>query len=183
MKKNKISTRSIVLVGMFAAVIAVLAIFQIPMPTGVPATLTTFAIPLCGYVLGVKRGSLAAALYVLLGFVGIPVYAGMTAGPAILFGVTGGFLFGYITFAALCGVGMIVKNRILGFAFGILGLLSCHILGVLQYAFLTKTGLAEAALLVSLPFIVKDIIFTVCAYVVAMAVRKGLAAADRKSVV
>lgn len=48
----KISTKTIVTVGMFTVVLAVLSILQIPMPTGVPITLQTFAMALCGYVLG-----------------------------------------------------------------------------------------------------------------------------------
>ena len=51
-EKMKISTKTIVTVGMFTAVLAVLSILQIPMPTGVPITLQTFAMALCGYVLG-----------------------------------------------------------------------------------------------------------------------------------
>ena len=53
----KISTKAIVSIGMFAAVISVLSIVTIPMPSGVPVTLQTFAIALGGYVLGAKRGT------------------------------------------------------------------------------------------------------------------------------
>lgn len=190
MKKQKLSTQSLVLVGMFAALISVLAIYQIPTPSGVPMVLTTFIIPMSGYVLGVKKGTLATVIYILLGFIGLPVYAGMKAGPSVLFGITGGFLFGYITFAALAGVGTIIRsgaiktglgtkaNNILAIVCGILGLLSCHLLGTIQYALLTGTGIIQAMLLVSLPYMIKDIIFTLAAYFVAMAVRKGLLAAN-----
>ncbi len=54
--EKRVSTRSIVITGMFAAVIAVLAQVALPMPSGVPVTLQTFAIALTGVVLGAKLG-------------------------------------------------------------------------------------------------------------------------------
>ena len=95
-EKMKISTKTIVTVGMFTAVLAVLSILQIPMPTGVPITLQTFAMALCGYVLGWQSGVAATLLYIVLGTVGVPIFAGMSAGPGVLFGYTGGFIFGII---------------------------------------------------------------------------------------
>lgn len=77
---------------MFTAVLAVLSILQIPMPTGVPITLQTFAMALCGYVLGWQSGVAATLLYIVLGTVGVPIFAGMSAGPGVLFGYTGGFI-------------------------------------------------------------------------------------------
>ena len=44
MKKSKLTTKQIVLTGMMTAVLAVLSIVTIPLPTGVPVTLQTFAI-------------------------------------------------------------------------------------------------------------------------------------------
>ena len=96
-EKMKISTKTIVTVGMFTAVLAVLSILQIPMPTGVPITLQTFAMALCGYVLGWQSGVAATLLYIVLGTVGVPIFAGMSAGPGVLFGYTGGFIFGFIS--------------------------------------------------------------------------------------
>lgn len=100
----KISTKTIVTVGMFTAVLAVLSILQIPMPTGVPITLQTFAMALCGYVLGWQSGVAATLLYIVLGTVGVPIFAGMSAGPGVLFGYTGGFIFGFIFLTLLCGI-------------------------------------------------------------------------------
>ena len=88
-EKMKISTKTIVTVGMFTAVLAVLSILQIPMPTGVPITLQTFAMALCGYVLGWQSGVAAPLLYIVLGTVGVPIFEGMSAGPGVLFGYTG----------------------------------------------------------------------------------------------
>ena len=67
MKKSKLTTKQIVLTGMMTAVLAVLSIVTIPLPTGVPVTLQTFAMAFCGYVLGWKLGGASSALYLILG--------------------------------------------------------------------------------------------------------------------
>lgn len=172
----KISTKTIVMVGMFTAVLGVLSILKIPMPSGVPITLQTFAVALCGYVLGAKRGTASTVIYVLLGAVGVPIFAGMSAGPAVLFGYTGGFIWGFIFMTLLCGVGIRWKNPVAAVLMGILGLAVCHLLGVIQYAVVAKTTLWGSFLLVSVPYLLKDVISVVGAYVVALAVRRALRA-------
>ena len=122
MKKSKLTTKQIVLTGMMTAVLAVLSIVTIPLPTGVPVTLQTFAMAFCGYVLGWKLGGASSALYLILGAIGVPVYAGMSGGFGALLGPAGGFIFGFIPMAMLCGAG--IKKGFLGkpFVLGIAGL-------------------------------------------------------------
>lgn len=77
MKENtdkKIKTADLVMIALFAAITAVLSQIAIPMPTQVPVTLQTFAVALCGYCLGAKKGTAAILIYILLGAVGIPVF-------------------------------------------------------------------------------------------------------------
>ena len=106
-------TKDMILTAMLTAVLAVLSIINIPMPSGVPITLQTFAVALCGYVLGSRWGTLSTFLYVLIGTIGVPVFAGMQAGVGILLGPTGGFLFGFIPMAFLAGFGIKSKNKIM----------------------------------------------------------------------
>ena len=150
----KISTKTIVTVGMFTAVLSVLSILTIPMPTGVPVTLQTFAMALCGYVLGWKKGTSSTLIYILLGTVGVPVFAGMTGGPSWLAGYSGGFIWGFIFLTMLCGVGMAQKQIWLRVLF------------------------PAAFVAVSVPYIVKDVISVVGAYLVAIPIRKALAAGN-----
>lgn len=131
----KISTKTIVTVGMFTAVLAVLSILQIPMPTGVPITRRLLQ-ALCGYVLGWQSGVAATLLYIVLGTVGVPIFAGMSAGPGVLFGYTGGFIFGFIFLTLLCGISVRRKNPAVKIILGVIGLLICHLLGAVQYAVL-----------------------------------------------
>ena len=180
----KLSVRAICLTAMSAAVTAVLSIVTIPTPWGVPFTLQTFAVALGAYVLGARYGTAAVALYVLLGFVGVPVYAGMKAGPAVLLGPTGGYLFGFLPMAFLCGAAadrFVLQERRrrqpLFFAVSALGLLCCHVPGIIQLRFILKTDWATAAMTGSVPYLFKDVLSVAAAAAVAAGVKKGLSAA------
>lgn len=181
MKKNRTSTKMIVLTGMFAAVLAALSQVQIPMPSGVPVTLQTFAVALTGYVLGWKYGLASTAIYTLLGAIGLPVFAGFSGGVGVIAGATGGFIWGFLFMAALCGYGYSKKRILLG-VYSLVGLIICHLLGVIQFMFLMQMSFAESFLLVSMPYLLKDVISVVAAYVVAKAIRAGLLAAGFSTV-
>lgn len=182
----KLSVRALCLTGLFAAVIAVLSLFSIPTPWGMPFTLQTFAVALAGYVLGARCGCLATLLYILLGVCGLPIFSGMHAGISVLAGPTGGYLFGFFALALLCGLGMYVSGRIGGkkriipaILLGILGLVLCHIPGIIQFRFVmngmgSTYSFAGAALVASIPYLPKDILSVAGACLAAMAVRRSL---------
>lgn len=76
--------------------IAIAAQIAIPIPfTPVPLTLQPLAVILVGVCLGSTRGAAAAALYLLEGFSGLPVFAQGHGGAAWLLGATAGYLFSY----------------------------------------------------------------------------------------
>ena len=102
MNRQKITT--IVLCALFAAITAVLSQIAIPMPSGVPVTLQTFAIALCGFYLCTARATVSTVVYVLLGAVGVPVFSGFKGGIASIVGPTGGFIIGFIAMAAISGI-------------------------------------------------------------------------------
>ena len=172
--ERKLTTKTIVITGMFAAVIAVLAQIAIPMPSGVPITLQTFPIALTGAVLGARLGTAATGIYILLGAVGVPVFSNFTGGLAIIAGKTGGFIWGFLFLALLCGAGATLKNKPLGVATGLLGLIACHLLGTLQFSLLTGMNFPESALLVSVPYLPKDILSLILAYALGLQIRKQL---------
>ena len=84
-----------VLASLFAALTAICAWIAIPIPP-VSFTLQTFAVLLSLGVLGGKWGSVSVLLYLLMGIVGLPVFAGFRGGAAALLDVTGGFLWGFL---------------------------------------------------------------------------------------
>ena len=149
----KVSIRTICFVGMLTAVISVLSILTIPTPWGVPFTLQTFAVALAGFVLGKKYGTISTALYVLIGLIGVPVYAGLSAGPGVLFGTSGGYLFGFIVMTFFSGLAMECATRLeskavgmtLAVVFSVVGLACCHILGIVQLKFVIGSTFLYAA--------------------------------------
>lgn len=175
---KKTNTKTIVLIGMFAALLAVLSQISIPMPSGVPVTLQTFAVALTGFVLGWKYGIAATGIYILIGAVGMPVFSNFSGGLGILFGKTGGFIWGFLFLAGLCGSTWRSKKKVLAAFTSILGILVCHVLGIFQFQVIAGIGFWESALLVSLPYLLKDIVSVFLAYTAAALLVKSLHAAD-----
>lgn len=100
------TTTDLALIAAFAALIAACAVIGgIPVGgAGVDITLQTFGVIVAGAVLGPVRGFLANALYLLLGAIGLPVFAGHTAGLAPFTGVSAGYLWSFPFVAALAGL-------------------------------------------------------------------------------
>ena len=169
-----ISTKTIVTISLFTAVTCVLSIITIPMPTGVPVTLQTFAIALSGYALGWKKGTISTIIYILLGTIGIPVFAGMTGGPSWLVGFSGGFIWGFIFLSMFCGIGIKQTNIPLSIILGLVGLAICHLLGVIQFSIVSSNPIPAAFIAVSVPYIVKDVISVIVAYLIASRIHKVL---------
>lgn len=170
-RKSDVKVYGMVAAAMMCAVTAILSQIMIPMPSGVPVTLQTFAVALCGFVLTVRYSLASILVYILLGAVGLPVFSGFSGGPGKLFGLTGGFIWGFVFFALLCSLSLRIQNMILRFFIAILGLAICHLLGVLQFAFLSENGVLSAFLLVSAPYLIKDFISLVLAYLIAGRIR------------
>jgi biotin transport system substrate-specific component len=104
-RSRRLGTTDLALIAAFAALTGVCAYLgAIPTGSGVPITLQTFAVVLGGVVLGPVRGFLAAALYLLLGVAGLPVFAEHSSGPGAFSGVSGGYLASFPLAAALAGL-------------------------------------------------------------------------------
>ncbi|MGN1457838.1 MAG: biotin transporter BioY [Acutalibacteraceae bacterium] len=127
-----------VYVAVFAAIISVLAQISIPLGIIVPFTLQTLGVFIASAMLGWKRGTLSVILYVLLGVIGLPVFAGFSGGVSVLFGPTGGYIIGFI-FTALA-VGFMTdklgrKLWVLAVSM-VVGLLLCYIFGTAWFIIL-----------------------------------------------
>ena len=166
-------TRQIVMCALFAAIIAVCAQLTLPLPTQVPITLQTFAVVLCAAVGGSVSGGVSTAVYVLIGAVGVPVFASMRGGLDVLLGPTGGFLFGFIIMAVFCGIRTSRLWSRLGLS--LIGLAVCYLCGAVQYALLMQKDMITSIALVVLPFMLKDVLSIVAAQYMAIPIRKALA--------
>lgn len=175
MNKKTVSVRSMVLTALFTALLCILSPLSIPMPSGMPLTLQTFAIALCGFCLGGRRAAVSVGVFLALGAVGLPVFSGFRGGVGVLVGPTGGFLFGFIAMAFLCGTAFYRKTFWGKIGLSALGLLFCHLAGVVQFALVMQMSFAKSALVASLPFLIKDALSVLLAYALAAALQKSLA--------
>lgn len=174
MKDN--SVRSIVLVAAFTALVIVGAIFSFPAPWNpvVPFTLATLFVILSGMLLGPWRGLAVVGLYLFLGILGLPVFAGGNGGLQILAGPTGGFLIGYALAAFLAGLIARMGNGSLPFLIlaALLATLAIYLPG-LPWMHYRLTGIVEDWSWAStwgkytLPFLIGDGIKAIAAVVIA----------------
>lgn len=170
MKNKKI--KNTVTAALFTAIISAAAAVAIPTPFGITFTLQTLGVCMAGFCLGAKRSVMSVAVYILIGFMGLPVFSSFTGGPSVLFGVTGGFLWGFLLTAFLCGT---VADKPLKFkkiAVMILSVSVCHITGILQYCFITGNGFLAGFLTASAPFLLKDLISVFFAYFISHKIKK-----------
>ena len=162
-----------------SAVLSVISLISIPLPSGIPLTFQTFAVALCGYLLGIRCGLISLLVYLALGTVGLPVFSHAQGGLQVLIGgPTGGFLFGFIPLVLFCGISVYFTWKRNGSLFrplfGIIGLLLCHLCGIAQYASITETPFHIAFCAVSLPFLFKDVLLVIGAYIVSVSLKKRI---------
>ena len=82
---------------------------QIAVGWPVPFTMQTFAVLMRGALFGARRGSLTVIAYLIEGAAGLPVFSLGRGGLPVLFGPTGGYLFGFIAAAYITG--LLAQNR------------------------------------------------------------------------
>ena len=174
MEHSKNPIRRTVMTGVMAALLAVMSQISIPLPVGVPITLQTFAVALCGYLMGPALGTLAVVVYLALAAVGVPVLAGFSGGVGAFMGMTGGFLWGFIPMALLCGLGVRAGKKYIALLLGGAGLLLCHLAGSFQFGLVSGTSFFASVMAVSVPFLIKDAVSVVLAYLAAAGIAVSL---------
>ncbi|GJQ20202.1 MAG: biotin transporter BioY [Bacteroidia bacterium] len=119
---------------------------QIEIPVKpVPYTLQTLFVLLAGGLLGARQGFLSMSAYLMLGLVGLPVFASGGFGPATLLGPTGGYLLAFPIAALVVGIMVEKKQHVVWTAAAmIMGLLVIFTAGTIQLATVTGMSLREA---------------------------------------
>ena len=144
----------------FALLTAVAAQISIPLGfTPVPITGQTFAVLLTGAVLGSRAGAASQFLYVGLGAVGLPFYAGGEGGWSAASGATAGYLVGFIVAAYV--IGLLAENkqdRQFSTSMGafLTGNLIIYVLGVAWLMYTFSWGMAEGVEKGMAPFLIGD---------------------------
>lgn len=172
----KLTTREIILCGLFAALISILAQISIPLPfTAVPFTLQNFGIIITGLILGSKCGLISTLIYLILGGIGIPVFTQFSAGIGVLFGPTGGYLLGYPIMAFIIGyIKEKFNSNVLTAISMVIGLIVVYFLGTIMFSFITGNTIINSILYCVIPFIVVDLLKVILAYIVFQAISKRL---------
>ena len=172
---KRLTTRELALCSLFAALIAIGAFLQIPLPNFDYFTLQFFFVLMAGMLLGARLGAMSAALYVITGLLGIPVLAA-GGGFSYVLRPSFGFLLGFIVTAYCSGWIMEHGQRTWRTCFlaALAGLLATYGIGlVYKYMLLnyyTGTGISFYLLLLScfpldLP---GDILFSILAAYAAL---------------
>jgi biotin transport system substrate-specific component len=177
-----VAPRSLALVAVFAALLTVAAVVPgIPVGSaGVPITLQTLAVMLTGLCLGPARGGLAVLLYLVIGFVGFPVFAKGQSGLQVLAGPSAGYLVAFLIAAVVVGFAAtrIVRRRpatwgpLFFLAAMLTSLAFVHGLGIVGLMVNAELSFAEA-FTVDLAFYPGDIVKNLVAAAAAAAVHRA----------
>lgn len=154
---------SVILIVACVALMTVCSWIRIPGP--VPVTMQTFAVFLTVSLLGTKRGAIAVGSWLAIGLAGAPVFAGFMGGFPYLFGLTGGYIIGFIGTAFVTGAIISRFGSKVPVLFGamVAGLAVCYIFGTAW--FMVAAGpvmggidLQGALMMCVVPFIIPDLL-------------------------
>ncbi|MBR5382607.1 MAG: biotin transporter BioY [Clostridia bacterium] len=173
---RKPDARSIAYTALCTVLIAICS--WISVPAQVPFTLQTFAVFLTSDLLG-PAAILSVLLYLLLGAIGIPVFAGFSGGISVLLGPTGGYLIGFIAIALLMSGWCRLFGEHLKSAGMLLGLLICYLFGTLWFVWVYTRGGNTVSFTVALgwcvlPYVIPDLLKIALARFIAARLRPAL---------
>ena len=171
-KHGRISTVDMIYTAVGAVLIAICS--WISIPTTIPFTLQTFAVFTVLLMLGGERGTLATVVYVIMGAVGLPVFANFTGGMGIILGNTGGYILGFIFMGLIhIFVTKVFGDRLIPEIISlVIGLIVCYTFGTawFMYVYMKSTGPVGVLTVLSwcvFPFVIPDLIKMVLAFVIA----------------
>lgn len=179
---NTSSARSMALVALFAALLAVFGLIpKIDLPLGVPITLQTLGVMLAGCMLGPKRALQALLLFLAAVALGLPLLSGGRGGLGVFFAPSSGYLLGWplgalVTGLAMAGLPTSSPRRaaVSAFIASVLGgLLVVHVCGVIGLVNIAKLSWTQAVT-GTLVFVPGDLIKCVVSALVVHTVARGL---------
>lgn len=170
---ERMTTKNLAFCALMAAVTAVCAQISIPLPGGVPLTLSVAAVYLSGAFLGPGLAFASQLVYLLLGAFGLPVFAGFSGSLGVLLGSTGGYLLVYPLMAAAVALGRrLWGGKLPSLAASMLiALLLCYAGGTAWFMAVTQKSLAVSLAACVFPFVPVDL----CKIALASAVGSRLA--------
>jgi biotin transport system substrate-specific component len=158
--------------SLFVALIAVGAMISIPIGP-VPIVLQNMFVLLAGIILGPSWGLACVGVYLLIGFAGLPVFAGATSGVGKLFGPTGGYLLGYLPAVLVTGIlsKALGKRLVSDLAAMTVGSLIIYAAGVPWLTMATGMSFEKALTVGMFPFLIGDAVKVIAAAFIAKTIR------------
>lgn len=170
-----VRTKGLVAAGLFTALTAVCSWINIPLFfTPVPVNMALIGPYLAGLILGYKYGVFSQVIYILLGIVGLPVFAGFAAGASVIVGPTGGFLVGYVLCALICGLPPRKSGTKMRVLLMLTGLAACYVCGLIWFMITTSSTLWAGLTACVLPFLPGDAIKIALAAVLSRHLSKAI---------
>lgn len=171
---NKVKT--LVLTGLFTALLCVISPITIPFPGGIGVTLSVFMVLLITYVAGFKIGLICCLLYLLIGAVGLPVFSGFQGGLGCITGPTGGYLIAYPVMVMTAGLFTKIGKgkKVFSVIGNCIGVFVCYMLGNLWYMYTMNVNFCQALLVCVLPFVGFDIIKIVLVCIIGPIIKKHI---------
>ncbi|WP_369944989.1 biotin transporter BioY [Ligilactobacillus animalis] len=165
--KNKLYYIS--LASIMLALLIVCSQLTIPLPV-IPLTLQTLAVGLLASILPLRYSLQTILVYLLLGFIGLPIFANFKGGLGVLFSNTGGYLLGFLVYVIVVG-SLVAKKQTFGWLLvaNSLGAIMQLLCGSLWLLVISDINLENALLLGTVPFLlpgaVKVILVCICAQI------------------
>ena len=164
-------TKELCYIALSAAVLCLVSPWAVPIG-GFPVTLSLFAVLLTAELFPIRIALPSVTVYVALGAVGIPVFAGFTGGFQVLAGPTGGFILSYFLIATI--VSLFGKGFVKSCIFGVLSTILCYILGSLWLSFTTSTDFLGTLALTAGSYAIPDTFKMIAAATLSDILRKRL---------
>ena len=164
MTKRQRATQDLTLIAISVAFIAVCSSISVPFLSGISFTLQLFAVFLVAALLSPRQSLISIFIYIFIGLIGVPVFAGFRGGISVLFGATGGYLIGFIlsTLVISLSVKFFGNKKSVTMLSMLLSLLVCYITGSLWFLLISRAagstiGLGSALWVCVIPFIIPDL--------------------------
>lgn len=180
MQNSNDRLKMLIICALFAAITAVLAQVSVKIPfSPVPFTGQTLAVGLAATILGSRYGTISMALYLIIGAIGIPVFANMNGGLHVIVGPTGGFITGFIVTAFV--IGYILEktkfNYIVAIIANIIGMFVTLTFGVIQLKFVASLTWTAAIASGATPFLFLGVVKALLAAWIGIIIRERLISA------
>lgn len=174
--KSKMNTREMTKTALCVALLCVASYISFPIPfTPIVITAQTLVVHLLALLLAPWYSLAAVGVYLLLGAIGLPVFAGGNAGMGVLFGPTGGYILGFLVSAPLVSLTKGKKVNLARYLVSTIavGTVVIYLLGTVMFSIQQQISFVKALSLAVIPFIPGDVIKCVLASVIGMALNKA----------